>query len=404
MSRKSVDETPFPVFLNKVISCDFCNTWFAAMSNLKDHLRVCEHKPEPSDDTQKVAKMDRRGRGESGNAGSVEHPRSKQKARGFVPARSDGEESSHTSDSSESDSNPEGITDDEDWATNHPAHRDRPGAAPLLPAQQTPPRPQTAEAGNSSGKGKRPSLGSDRMQQKKSRASMPFTFSSPTTPTYTFSTSRGTPHSARVRSAYSAFPTTSPSPKTPEAIIAQALKHMVAGTVNAATHNERPRHERQIATTFEEYRKGEEERFQAALARQDYSKPGEPLDRYITELVDERFNFRWEFMNDGFALNAAILKVLKEQVDVRFEERVQQLKDVRGWEQGPATVRDAVVQEIQRRSKLKGETEEQARITGGDGQEQDMGPENMSARDLALAKLMGTTEAVQGWKKEDNAC
>ncbi|KAM3416108.1 hypothetical protein BST61_g9589 [Cercospora zeina] len=401
MSGNSVDETSFPLFLNQVVSCDLCSTWFTTMGDLQDHLRVCADKPEDSDTRRKAAKISRRATEKSDNAGSAEGSHRKQKARGFVPApHTDGEGSSHTADDATTDSNPEGLTDNEDWATNHPA-RIRGPDEPPLPAQQTPPQTQrtreaaVAVAGDSSGNGKRPSFGSDRIIQKKSRPSAAFTFSSPTTPNYHLGNSRGPSRSARVSSAYTAFSPSSPGPKTPEQVIAQALKQMVASTVNVVSVNERPRHERQIAATFQKYRKGEEERFEAALARHDYSIPGDPLDGYITQLVDERFNFRWEFMNDGFALNAPMLKVLNEQVDVRFEERVKQLKDVRGWEQGPATVRDAVAEEIQRRAKLHGETgakQSQEMLTdhGGSGQKQDQCTGKMHARDLALAKLMGT--------------
>ena len=72
----------------------------------------------------------------------------------------------------------------------------------------------------------------------------------------------------------------------------------------------------------------------------------------MTELTDERFNHRWEEMNDGFKMTGPILKIVREAVDQRFNDRVNQLGDKRGWEQGPSEVKDEVEDEMQRRLKM----------------------------------------------------
>ncbi|PIB00428.1 hypothetical protein CB0940_02069 [Cercospora beticola] len=349
MNPSNFSPAALPWMPGKMKSCDLCSQWFRVGEDISQHECVPPKANEP--DIKIKQEPVEAGSSESPPVSpvtsptSAERPGRRGKARGFElladsPAtRSNGEEGTSE------DSNPEGITDTEDWTTDYPSRLYGPDGSPL-PSQRTGRRAPPA-SGPSPSQGKRPSPNSDRANNKRNRPSAEFTFSPPQR-----TGRRGPRGAARPSLDSNAAAASSPNPpaqrQAPEVEVAQAVSRMVQSRVDVVSHNERLYVERMIASKLDEYRQNEATRFHATLV----AKWRANYQQTVTELTDERFNHRWEEMNDGFKMTGPILKIVREAVDQRFNDRVKQLGDKRGSEQGLGEVKDEVKDEMQRRLKM----------------------------------------------------
>ncbi|GIZ38877.1 hypothetical protein CKM354_000227600 [Cercospora kikuchii] len=330
-------------------SCDLCNQWFRVGEDISQHKCVPLKTNEP-DTTIKQEPVEA-GSSENQPVSPVttpttsERPSRRDRVQGFEPLADSPATPINGEEGTSEDSNPEGITDTEDWTTDYPSRLYGPDGAPL-PSQRAGRRAPPA-SGPFPSQGKRPSPNSDRANNKRNRPSAEFTFTPPQR-----TGRRGPGGAARPSLDSNVAAASSPnSPiwrQAPEVEMAQAVSRMVQSRVDSVSHNERLYVERMIASKLDEYRQNEATRFHATLV----SKWRANYQQTVTELTDERFNYRWEEMNDGFKMTGPILKIVREAVDKRFNDRANQLGDKSGWEQGPSEVKDEVKDEIQKRLKM----------------------------------------------------
>ncbi|CAK1354003.1 unnamed protein product [Cercospora beticola] len=354
MNPSNFSPAALPWMPGKMKSCDLCSQWFRVGEDISQHECVPPKANEP--DIKIKQEPVEAGSSESPPVSpanpvtsptSSERPSRRDRVQGFEALADSPTTHINGEEGTSEDSNPEGITDTEDWTTDYPSRLYGTDGAPL-PSQRTGRRaPPTS--GPSSGRGKRPSPSSDPNFFKRHRPSAGSPFS-PGTPQRTGR--RGPGGASRASLDSNAAAASSPnSPawrQAPEVEMAQAVSRMVQSRVDVVNHNERLHYERLIASKIDEYRQNEATRFHATLV----AKWRANYQQTVTELTDERFNHRWEEMNDGFKMTGPILKIVREAVDQRFNDRVKQLGDKRGSEQGLGEVKDEVKDEMQRRLKM----------------------------------------------------
>ncbi|PPJ51948.1 hypothetical protein CBER1_09691 [Cercospora berteroae] len=348
MNPSNFSAAALPWLPDQMKSCDLCNQWFRVGEDISQHKCVAG-----TDEPETKIKQEP---GEVGNSEtaaahpvttppSSERPGRRGRVQGFEPLPDSAATGINGEEATSEDSNPEGLTDTEDWTTDYPSRLYGPDGAPL--PSQRPGRRAPPASGPSSGRGKRSSPTSDRGTNKRNRPSAEFTFSPPQR-----TGRRGPGGSARPSldsNAAVASPPHSPgSQRAPDVEIGHAVARMVRFHVDQVNQHERLRLDRLIASKFEEHGQSEAIRFNSTLdARWNANH-----QQTVTQMTDERFNYRWEEMNDGFKMTGPILKIVREAVDKRFNDRVNQLGDQGGWEQGSGEVKDQVKDEMQRRLKM----------------------------------------------------